>query len=161
MAPESGQSPAPGRAPGPASSPASSPSLKRMLVRAALRRCPWCGSRRTFLRGWFTRHDRCRTCGIRWCREEGFELGAVTINTIVTFLTITVGMVIGFVATAPDIAVVPMLVVLGAVAVVMPIAIYPFTYTLWLAVDLAMHRPEPAELAQAAAGVANAPARRA
>lgn len=102
------------------------------------------------MRGWFTRHDRCRTCGIRWHREEGFELGAVTINTIATFLAITIGMAIGFVTTSPDIAVVPMLIVLGIVALVMPIVIYPFTYTVWLAVDLAMHRPEPAELAEAA-----------
>lgn len=132
---------------------ATGPSLRRMLVRAAVLRCPWCGSRRNFVRGWFTRHERCRTCGIRWHREVGSELGAVTVNTIVTFLAITVGMVIGFVATSPDIAVVPMLIVLGAVALVMPIAIYPFTYTGWLAIDLAMHRPEPAELADAAAHV--------
>jgi hypothetical protein len=111
------------------------------------------------VRGWFSRHERCRTCGIRWHREEGFEIGAVTVNTIVTFLALVVGMAIGFIATTPDVAVVPMLVVLGAIALLMPIVVYPFTYTLWLAIDLAMHRPEPAELAEAAHAVeASAPA---
>jgi uncharacterized protein (DUF983 family) len=140
--------------------PKAKPTLKRMLLRAAVLHCPWCGSRRTFVRSWFGRHERCRTCGIRWHREEGSELGAVTVNTLVTFLAIAIGMAIGFIATAPDVAVVPMLVVLGAIALLMPIAIYPFTYTLWLAIDLAMHRPEPPELADAAAAVAIAEATR-
>lgn len=125
-----------------------------MVGRAVLLRCPRCASRRTFLRGWFGRHDRCRTCGIRWRREEGTELGALALNTVLTFGALAVAMAVGFIATSPDIAVVPMVVGLGAVAIVMPIAIYPFTYTIWLAVDLRVHPPEPAELAAADAAVA-------
>jgi uncharacterized protein (DUF983 family) len=120
-----------------------------MFARAITLRCPWCGSRRTFLRGWFHRHDRCRTCGIEWRREVGFELGAVTVNTIVTFGSLTAAMVVGFVLTAPDIPVLPFVLALVAVAVVVPVAIYPFTYTVWLAFDLAVHPPEAAELAAA------------
>jgi uncharacterized protein (DUF983 family) len=124
-----------------------------MMLRAITLRCPWCASRRTFIRGWFRRHDRCRTCGLAWRREEGFELGAVTVNTIVTFGALTVAMVVGFVATSPDIAVVPIVLALSAVAVVMPIVIYPFTYTVWFAFELAVHPPEAAELAAAEAAV--------
>ena len=115
--------------------------------------CPWCGSRRTFIRRWLGKHARCRTCGIRWRREEGFELGAVAINTALTFLALGIGMTIGFVLTAPDIPVVPMVLWLVGIAVLMPIVIYPFTFTIWLAFDLAVHRPEATELAEATAAV--------
>jgi uncharacterized protein (DUF983 family) len=122
-----------------------------MMLRAVTLRCPWCASRRTFIRGWFHRYDRCRTCGLRWRREEGFELGAVTMNTIVTFGALTIAMVIGFVRTSPDIPVLPFVLAMFAVAVIIPVLIYPFTYTMWFAFDLAVHPPEPAELADAAA----------
>lgn len=134
------------------------PGLPRMFGRALTLRCPRCGSRRTFVRRWFGKHDRCRTCGIRWRREEGSELGALTMNTILTFGALAVGMAIAFVATSPDIPVVPVVLVLGAIAIVMPIVIYPFTYTVWLAFDLRVHPPDPAELADAAAAVAGAAA---
>jgi hypothetical protein len=39
------------------------------------------------------------------------------------------------------------------IAILMPIVIYPFTFTIWLAFDIAVHRPEPAELLEAAASV--------
>ena len=67
----------------------------------------------------------------------------MTINIIVVFGTLIVGLVVGVVVTSPDIAVVPLVVVLGAVAIVLPIVIYPVSYTLWQAVDLAMHPPDP------------------
>ena len=120
-----------------------------MLRRAVMLRCPWCGSRRTFVRRWFGKYDRCRTCGIRWRREEGFELGAVTINTVLTFIVLTAAMTIGFIRTSPDIPVLPMVLSLVGVAILMPIVIYPFTFTIWLALDLAVHRPDAAELTEA------------
>jgi uncharacterized protein (DUF983 family) len=125
-----------------------------MIRRAIVLRCPWCGARRTFIRKWLGKYPRCRTCGIRWRREEGFELGAVALNTAFTFLILAIGMTIGFVVTAPDIPVVPMVLSLIGIAVLMPIVIYPFTFTIWLAFDLAVHRPDAAELAEAAAAVA-------
>jgi uncharacterized protein (DUF983 family) len=134
--------------------PSKDPSFGRMIRRALVLRCPWCGARRTFIRRWFGKYERCRTCGIRWRREEGFELGAVTINTILTFIVLVAAMTVGFVVTSPDIPVMPMVLSLIGVAVLMPIVIYPFTFTIWLAIDLATHRPDAAELAQAAAVVA-------
>ncbi|MBK5334220.1 MAG: DUF983 domain-containing protein [Ilumatobacteraceae bacterium] len=133
--------------------PSKAPSFGRMLRRAVMLRCPWCGSRRTFIRKWLGKYDRCRTCGIPWRREEGFELGAVTINTVLTFIVLTAAMTIGFIRTSPDIPVVPIVVSLVGVAILMPIVIYPFTFTIWLALDLAVHRPDVAELAEASAAV--------
>jgi len=131
------------------------PSFGRMMCRALVLRCPWCGSRRTFIRRWLGKYERCRTCGIRWRREEGFELGAVTINTIITFIVLTAGMTVGFILTAPDIPVLPMVLSLLGVALLVPVLIYPFSYTIWLAFDLAVHRPESPELLEAALAATN------
>lgn len=122
-----------------------------MMLRAITLRCPWCASRRTFIRGWFHRHDRCRTCGLKWRREEGFELGAVIMNTFVTFGALTIAMTVGFILTAPDIPVMPFVLALMVVALVVPIVIYPFTYVMWFAFELAVHPPDAAELADASA----------
>ena len=113
-----------------------------MLWRGVRRRCPWCGGRGAFFTGWFTKQERCRTCGLGWRRGyEGFELGAMAISAIVCLGALVAGVGIGVVATAPDVAVVPLLAGLGAGAVVLPIVVYPFSYTLWQAIDLAMRPP--------------------
>ena len=35
--------------------------------------------------------------------------------------------------------------VLGVGAIVLPIVVYPMSYTIWQAVDLAMHPPDPGD----------------
>lgn len=114
-----------------------------MLWRGAQRRCPWCGDRRAYFTGWFTKTDRCRRCSMAWRRGDvGFELGAVVIATILTFGAVIVAVAVGLVATAPDFAVVPLMVLVVVVAVVVPVAVYPVSYTLWQAIDLAMRPPD-------------------
>lgn len=113
-----------------------------MLVRGVLRRCPWCGDRRAYFTGWFSKDDACHACGLAWRRDDvGFELGAVVIATIVTFTAIIAAVAIGLVITAPEFATVGVIAVALAIAVVVPIVIYPISYTVWQAVDLIM-RPE-------------------
>jgi uncharacterized protein (DUF983 family) len=119
-----------------------------MLGRALLRRCPRCGGAGWF-RGWFTKTERCRTCGYRYERQPGFLVGALTINTIVTFGLLAVVLVVGIVLSYPDIALVPILVAAAVVTVLVPIVGYPFSYTIWAAVDLAMRPLEPDEVADA------------
>ncbi len=126
-----------------------------MVGRAVRLRCPWCGARRTFVRRWLWRDERCRTCGIRWNREVGFELGPMTLNIIATFLVLVVAMTVVVAATLPDIPVHTTVIVLVAGAVVLPVLLYPFGYTLWLAGDLAAHPPSTDELADAAAHAGN------
>lgn len=125
-----------------------------MFRRAAVRCCPHCGSRRSFIKRWLGRYPRCRTCGIEWHREHGFELGPIALNVVFTFGSLAILMIVAFVSTGPDYNVpVLMALVLGA-AVVFPMIYHPFTYTLWLAFDLAVHPPDERELAEAAAAVA-------
>lgn len=120
-----------------------------MVGRAVLRRCPWCAQPGAWFTGWFSRRDRCPRCGLRWERQPGFMTGSMTVNIIVTFGLMTAVMVTAFVATLPDLPVVPLVSVLIAVAAVVPVAIYPLTCTLWAAVELAMKPPDAAELAEA------------
>ncbi len=101
------------------------------------------------------RYDRCRTCGIKWHREHGFELGPIALNIVITFFTIGVGMVVAFVATAPDFPVTALTLGFVGGAIVIPLLAFPFTNTLWMAVDLLSHKPDERELAEAAAAVAH------
>lgn len=129
-------------------SPQHPPSFKRMLGRAVLRRCPWCGGKGAWFRGWFAKDDRCHTCGLQWDRQlVGFELGATSINVIVTLGTILTTLIVGFLVTMPDIPVIPLMAIALVMGSTMPLLVYPFTQTIWLAVDLLMRKPDEDELA--------------
>lgn len=122
------------------------PALPKMLARGALRRCPWCGGRLAFFDGWFAKSERCHTCGIPWRRGDvGFELGAATISAILVFGTLMVALGVGFVSTWPDVPYLALGIVLGVMAVLLPVAAYPISYTLWQALDLVMRPPEPGD----------------
>jgi len=120
-----------------------SPSTARMLARGLGRRCPRCGQGRLFTR-WVRMVERCPRCRYRFEREEGFFLGAFVVNFGVTEGLLLVVALVPFIALraagrAPDTA--TFVAVALAVAVVAPAAFYPFSRTLWAAIDLAMHRP--------------------
>jgi uncharacterized protein (DUF983 family) len=125
------------------------PRFPTMVGRAMLRRCPWCAQPRAWFTGWFARRERCPRCGLRWARNPGFMTGSMTVNIIITFGLMTAVMVATFIATLPDLPVGPLIAVLIAIAIVVPIATYPLTCTLWAAVELAMKPPDAAELADA------------
>jgi uncharacterized protein (DUF983 family) len=133
--------------------------LLPMLWRGVRARCPRCGSRGWFASG-FTRRERCPGCGLRIERAQGMAVGATTANTIVTFGLFGLVILVGTIATYPDLAVVPMLVASLAIALLVPIAFYRSSYTTWGAIELRMHPLEPDELAdatRAASGAGPAP----
>ena len=76
-------------------------------------------------------------------------LGAAAINAMFTLGSLMIVMIVGVVATYPEVAVWPIIFITGAVALVVGIGGYPISYTTWLAVDLAMHPLEPEEIADA------------
>lgn len=106
------------------------------------------------MRRWLGQYPRCRTCGIAWHREHGFELGPIALNVVFTFFTLAVSMVIGFVVTAPNFPALTLTLWCIATALIAPLLYQPFTYTLWLAFDLASHKPDERELAEADAAAA-------
>lgn len=115
----------------------------RLIRRGLTRRCPVCGSGHVFHRH-FSMVERCPRCHYRFEREQGGFIGAVGINTIVTFIVLLVVVVTSFVLTYPDGAAIALAVTLTA-AVVLPIAFYPYSKTLWVAIELAMRPLEPGE----------------
>jgi len=90
--------------------------------------------------------EHCPLCGLRFEREHGHWVGSLGMNTVISFGVLLVVLVIGIVATAPDIAVGPLVVTAGATAVLTPLLAFPFTRTLWTAIDIAMRPLEPGEL---------------
>lgn len=126
------------------SSPPPKPVAGRMLARGLARRCPVCGQGKLF-RHWFTMVDRCPQCGLRFERIDGHWLGALGLNTIVSFATLFVVVVIGLVLSAPDFRMAPLLGAAVATAVLVPLIFFPSSKTLWTAVDLLMRPLEPGE----------------
>jgi uncharacterized protein (DUF983 family) len=112
------------------------PSKSRMLWWGFTKRCPRCGSGHLFRR-WFTIVEQCPRCGLRFEREEGYWAGALAINIGAAIAVFVLVFVVGIALTAPDIPVVELLAVLIPLMILVPIVYYPFSKTLWMAVDRA------------------------
>jgi uncharacterized protein (DUF983 family) len=117
-------------------------TVRLLLWRGLRRRCPLCGRGGLFTH-WFTMLERCPRCGLRLERIEGHWLGALGMNTIVSFTAVMVAMVTAFLATYPDGPLAVAVVVVVVTAVVVPLAFFPVSKTLWSAIDLAMRPLEP------------------
>lgn len=115
-----------------------------MFVRGVLKHCPVCGKGRLF-RWWFAMRERCPRCGLRFQRIEGHWTGDLGINVIISFGTLLVTLFVAFAVSYPNPGAWMFPLVVG-VAVVMPILAYPFSKTIWLAIDLMMRPLEPGEL---------------
>ena len=115
-----------------------------MLRRGLVRRCANCGSGGLF-NGWFSMKVRCPRCGYRFERQEGLAVGAMGINIIVTEGLFGIFLVTALFLTVPDVPVLPLLVVALTMNLVIPIVFYPFSKTIWAAVELMMRPLEPHE----------------
>ena len=112
------------------------------MGRALRLRCPRCGSG-GILKSWFALHDRCPSCGLAFARGEvhDYWLGAYAINLVLAeglaaVIALTV-LWIGWPTYMPA-------QITGMVlAVLLPILLFPFSRTLWLAWDLSF-RPREA-----------------
>lgn len=121
------------------------PSPARMLARGFRRRCPRCGGGDLF-ESWFRMRPSCPTCGHHFEREEGFFLGAYVVNLAGVeglVLVLVAVPTIYFSATRPGFDVLPLLIVGLVAAVAGPLAFYPFSRTVWVALEL-MLRPADA-----------------
>jgi len=107
-----------------------------MLSRGITKRCARCGSGHLFRR-WFTMVPDCPRCGLHFEREPGYWTGALAINLILVGGVFVVVFVIILALTIPDVPVAPILAVLVPLAVIGPMFAYPFSKTVWVAVDRA------------------------
>lgn len=137
------------------------PSAGRMLGRGAAKRCAACGAGHLFT-GWFRMAERCPSCAYHFEREEGFFLGAYVLNLAVAqglVMLLAVVPTIVLRNANPDASLVP--VIVGAVAGVLlaPLAFYPWSKTLWVAVELIMRGVDETEPADVPLSSAEVPVR--
>lgn len=114
-----------------------SPSRRRVVWWGLTKRCPRCGQGRLFRR-WFELVPDCPRCGLHFEREEGYWTGAMVVNFAVTGGLFAVVFVSLLAVTIPDVPVLPLLAVLVPIVVLVPIAWYPFSKTVWMAFDHAI-----------------------
>ncbi len=119
-----------------------------MVGRALRRCCPRCGDK-AFL-SFYNLKDNCDRCGLHFEREEGYWVGALIINTTVTFGSFLVLFVGGMIAFWPDVPWGPIGVVTIGLMAVLPVVFYPLSKTIWMALELSWHPLEEAEIEQAA-----------
>ncbi len=104
------------------------------IFRGITHACPKCGNRKTHIK-YFTIRKNCKQCGLKFEREQGYWTGSMAINMVLTGGAVAIGLAIGLITTAPDIKVVPILLTLIPLAILMPIILYPFCHTIWMAID--------------------------
>lgn len=122
------------------------PPRRVMFARALQRRCPVCGGGPLFRR-WIVMVDHCPACGIRMRRgEDGYTLGALWFNLFLAELITTTTLVVTLVRTWPDPPWDTLQVVGPIEAVVMPLLVWPFARTLFLAFDLCFRPLEAKDL---------------
>lgn len=90
--------------------------------------------------------DRCPRCGLRFERIEGHLAGALGVNTALSIVVVLLVGIAGFVLTFPELPVAPLSATVAGVAAVFPVLFYPFSKTVWTAVDLRIRPLESGEV---------------
>jgi uncharacterized protein (DUF983 family) len=86
--------------------------------------------------------ELCPRCGLRFEREEGQWVGAIIVNFAVGMLVLVAVLAAGLLLTWPDVPWTGLTVVAVVMVVAVPIVLYPWSKTVWVAIDLLMHRNE-------------------
>jgi uncharacterized protein (DUF983 family) len=107
-----------------------------MLRRGLTRRCARCGSGKLF-HGWFRMVDDCPRCGLHFEREAGYWSGALAINMMLVGGLFAIVFIVILALTIPDIPIALTLAICLPIAILGPIIAYPFSKTIWVAVDRA------------------------
>jgi uncharacterized protein (DUF983 family) len=124
------------------SEPDTNPKSAWLLLSRGIRlRCPNCGTR-GILDGYFGRKERCPRCGILLERGEGdYFMGAYALNLVAVEAILAAVFVIVMLVTWPN----PPWDALeyggASLAVLAPIACYPFAKAVWGAIDLIFRPP--------------------
>lgn len=112
-------------------------SRARILWWGLTRRCARCGSGGLFRR-WFHIVERCPRCGLVFEREPGYWIGAMAINIGVTTGVLAIAFSAAIAVTVPDVPVGPLLAIFVPLGLIVPIVYYPFSKTVWVAIDRAV-----------------------
>jgi uncharacterized protein (DUF983 family) len=110
-----------------------SPSV--LLRRGITKRCPVCGQSHLF-HHWISMAEDCPGCGLHFHRSPGQWMGSWFLNLCVGQVAVILVLIIGVALTYPSS---PMVLLggLGLLAAVgVPFAFFPFSRTLWTAIDI-------------------------
>lgn len=116
------------------------PSAPVVLARGMTKRCPICGQGKLF-RGWFQIRERCPRCNLKLEQGEGAFLGSMSINYGIAGLAFFAFLAIWLALTLPEVEALPLTV--GGIVVVTATltAFFPFSKTIWCAIDVLLHHP--------------------
>jgi len=117
-------------------------SASIVLLRGLRKRCPRCAERDTFV-GWFRMRSTCPRCGLRFAKEQGGFLGAMTLNYGVAIGIWLVVLTIVLATTVPDVPVMPLLAKSAVVLIGIPLWFYPRSRMLWAAIEFLVFRTDP------------------
>ena len=121
--------------------------VARYFSRALLRRCPNCGGRKV-LQSWFKLNHRCTTCGIRLDRGEtdDYYVGGIFFNIVLAELFFAFVLLVAVIVMWPNVPWVGVEYSLVIAMIAAPIALYPVSRLMWLALDLLLRPPDAAEM---------------
>jgi uncharacterized protein (DUF983 family) len=105
-----------------------------MIARALAKRCPLCGNSGVF-ETWSRMEHSCGRCGHVFAREEGYWVGAIIVNLAVAETLFGILLVGTIILTLPDVPWQPLLAVALVTNAIVPVIFYPFSKTVWVAVD--------------------------
>jgi uncharacterized protein (DUF983 family) len=116
-------------------------SFSTKVGRALLLRCPRCGSG-GIVKTWFSLTDRCPTCKLAFARGEvaDYWLGAYAINLVLAESLAAIIAIVVLWMTWPQSM--PAQLTGTILAIALPILMFPFSRTLWLAWDLSFRPRE-------------------
>jgi len=80
----------------------------------------------------------CPTCGLVFARAPGQWLGSWFLNVCVTQMVVVLILIVGVGVTWPDPPVPALAVAAGLAAIGVPLAFFPWSRTIWTAIDLVM-----------------------
>lgn len=124
--------------------PGGFPRFIRLFSRALLLHCPLCGSGGIFRRPWDL-HERCPQCGYRFEREPGYWVGAYAVNLVVSEF-VGLGAVVIWLLRS-DYPVMTQQVIAVIAAIIFPLVFFPWSRTLWMAIDLMLEPEQGSESA--------------
>jgi uncharacterized protein (DUF983 family) len=106
------------------------------LGRGLMRHCPYCGGPSIF-RNWFSLKERCPNCNTLFAHEEGYFLGSYAINLSLT--AVIAVLLVFWLIFRTDLSVLQMQIAAVAIAVGLPLFLYPYSLSFWMALDLTLH----------------------
>ncbi len=89
-------------------------------------------------------HECCPRCGYRFIQEEGYFLGGYALNLVIAEV-LGLGVILVFLLRS-DLSVLWQQIIAVTAAVLLPVVFYPFSRTLWMALDLSTGDKDPEQV---------------